>query len=247
MNIVVCLNNRDRESRLVRALSDLGRQEHVYIKETFNKSADSLLFNLESDPNREDLIVIDTKILDDDGIEIAKKIREMGYENELMFVTADRTKVFDSFSAEPLNYILEDEINGERLKETFIRAEEKMKKRKEDILSVSCAGETCNVSLENIYYFQSKGRVIEIFYKNKADNEERSFEFYSPIGKFEELIQDKGFVRIYRSIIVSLSKVLSVSRQDVTLIDGTRLPFSRYYSRINYQSIVDYMNKGLKK
>ncbi|MEA4922381.1 MAG: response regulator transcription factor [Eubacteriaceae bacterium] len=223
MDITICLSNEDETKKLQDKLKTLGKKYSIYVNTDVCSNTESLMFHSDDDPNKKDLVIVDTQLTGEDGIEVATKLRDKGYENELIFLTKEKGKVFDSFNAEPLNYILEDELD-KRLEDTFVRADKKMQRRREDMISLSCAGETRNVNLRDIYYFHSEGKLLDMHYSG-----ERTFQFYSPIKKIEELLFAKGFVRIHRSYLVSETKIKKVSYETVEMINGDTLPVGRAF------------------
>nr|WP_276008693.1 LytTR family DNA-binding domain-containing protein [Aequitasia blattaphilus] len=91
-----------------------------------------------------------------------------------------------------------------------------------EYISVNCAGENRNIDIEDIKYFKVDLRVITVYYK-KSD----SFEFYSTLGKIENMIGAYGFIKIHRSVLVNVAYVKTFTSSEVTLKDGTELPVSR--------------------
>ena len=90
-------------------------------------------------------------------------------------------------------------------------------------MSLSCAGETRNIPLTDILYFEVIRRIITVHYGSEA------FEFYSTMGKLENMLSQKGFVRIHRAFIVGHRHVASIKNNEVVMRDGTRLPVGRTY------------------
>ena len=93
-----------------------------------------------------------------------------------------------------------------------------------DILSLKGIGEYRNIPIQSIYYFEVFQRIITVHY----DNNEQ-FEFYSSIGKLEITVLPKGFLRIHRSYIVSVSQIKTFNSTSLTLMNGKELPVGRKY------------------
>jgi len=53
------------------------------------------------------------------------------------------------------------------------------------------------------------------------------FEFYSTLGKIEELLFGHGFMRIHRSFLVSLRHAASLASYTLTLYNGEQLPVAK--------------------
>lgn len=89
----------------------LNMNEYMFQIQTFN-SGEHLIFYMEEEPNQFDIIILDIIMGGLDGIETAKKLRQYGYEGVILFLTSNKGYAFDSFCAEPLNYILKEEGEG---------------------------------------------------------------------------------------------------------------------------------------
>lgn len=236
MNIIICGNKKDVDSLIGKSIREFGKKYQVVVNIENCTSGEGLFFQMGDDFSKTDLIIIDTEIADDDGIKIATKLRNDSYENDIIFFTRDKERVFESFKGEPLYYIVEGGSATERLQEAFEKAVRRMKRKKEDILSVSFNGETRNIYLQDIYYFQSSGRILQVYY-----GKDETFEFYTPIGKMENLLFAKGFVRINKGNIVSIKKIKRFNSTEVELLNGEILPLGRSYYKHNKEIMSTFL------
>lgn len=69
---------------------------------------------------RVDLIFVDIKIADDNGLELARRIRDITGEIEIVFVTSHKEYAFDSFDIYPLDYMVKP-VSQARLERTISR------------------------------------------------------------------------------------------------------------------------------
>lgn len=89
----------------------------------------------------------------------------------------------------------------------------------------TCAGESRNVPLEDIQYFEVKHNIITVYYQKEK------FEFYSTIGKLEDQLQKKGFIRIHRSFMVAKKFIRQASYTELELTNGTLLPVGQVHAK----------------
>ncbi|WP_168120812.1 response regulator [Paenibacillus sp. HB172176] len=68
-----------------------------------------------------DLIFIDIKIAEDNGLDLARRIRDIDGAVDLVFVTSHSEYAMDSFEAYPLDYIVKP-VSQSRLERTIVRA-----------------------------------------------------------------------------------------------------------------------------
>ena len=119
---------------------------------------------------------------------------------------------------------MKNDTPSEKFEEILIRLADKIEQKRKEYITFSCAGENRNILIESIRYFQVDVRVITVYY-----NSGESFEFYSTMGKIENALCSKGFIRIYRSILVNTSYIQSATPNEAVMMDGTRLPVGRSY------------------
>lgn len=84
-------------------------------------------------------------------------------------------------------------------------------------------GEYRNIAINDIKYFEVRGKIITVYYGSK------SFEFISTIGKLENLLFTKGFIRVHRSFLVALQYIKTFAYDGLTLMDHKEIPVGRKY------------------
>ena len=135
INICLCdddLNYLNYYSTKINELADI---YHIPIMMETYTSGESLTFELEDNPNRIDIVIIDIIMKKLNGIEAGQLLRKFGYTGIIIFLTSSKEYALDSFSVEPFNYLIKDLRDEEQLKGTFLRAMmEVEKKRKKSIV-----------------------------------------------------------------------------------------------------------------
>lgn len=238
MRIIIC----DDDQSLIDEYKD--RIEKLAVKNNVKASVEGfisgerLLFELSEEPNDVDVIYMDINFQEKmDGIIATKQLRDIGYKNEIVFLTLDQSRVFDAFDVEPLYYIVKGVTVQEKFEEIFLRAAGRAEAKQKEVIALSCAGENRNIPVDSILYFEIVKRIIEVHYDDEI------FEFYSTIGKLENLLFDKGFMRVHRAFLVALDHVASVKSSELILDNGDVIPVGRTYAkdvkeRINQRKIV---------
>lgn len=225
MLIFICDDEVPIIKKYAELIKKIGHEHSINIRIKGCISGEQLLFELSEDLNRADVVYMDidfgSKL---DGIATADKLRKKGYDKEIVFLTKGKERVFDAFDPEPLNYIVKDETSMQKFEKILLKAYEKIKAKNREFISISCAGESRNIPLDDIFYFEVSSRLIAVHY-----GEGEIFEFYSTIGKIENLLFNKGFIRTHRAFLVSVSKIATVSGNEVTLLCGDVIPIGRTY------------------
>ncbi|MGI6257570.1 MAG: LytR/AlgR family response regulator transcription factor [Anaerovoracaceae bacterium] len=226
MHIIICDDDQSIIREYTNLLEKLDKKYDLQLKVSGYISGEKLLFELPENPNAVDLIYMDIHFGNKmNGMETAKTLRDSGYANEIVFLTVDRGRVFESFDVDPLHYFIKEDIGTEKFEEVLLKAKKRVDARQEEVLTLTCAGETRNIPLKNIHYFEVVQRIITVHYEGET------FEFYSTMGKLENLLTKKGFVRIHRAYIAAFRQIASMKNNEVVMRDGTRLPVGRTYSK----------------
>jgi len=87
------------------------------------------------------------------------------------------------------------------------------------------------VNFDEILYIEGQREYIKVFTKDK--NIVTKF----PIGQINELLNDKGFIRIHRSYVVATEKIDAFNSTQVE-IKGKRIPIGRSYKEL----VLNYLN-----
>ena len=130
----------------------------------------------------------------------------------------------NAFDVQAFHYIVKGITSTEKTNAILTNALNKAVEKEQEFILLKGIGEYRNIPIQSIYYFEVFQRIITVHY----DNNEQ-FEFYSSIGKLEITVLPKGFLRIHRSYIVSVSQIKTFNSTSLTLMNGKELPVGRKY------------------
>lgn len=146
-----------------------------------------------------DIIFLDIIMQGIDGVETARLCREKSLGKILIFLSSSREYVFESYEAEVFWYLIKP-VNEKKLKLVLQKAVKKGKQEKQGFMIVSKEREKKKLFLEDIYYFEARGRKISVH------------------GKED---------RCHKSFLVNLRHINGYSRQEAVLDNGERILISR--------------------
>jgi len=198
-----------------------------------------LAFALEDEEDKIDLVFLDINMPEMSGVEMAHWIREKNCRCDIIFLTASQSHMLDAFDVGALHYIVKNLTPYEKIEEICLKAAALISKRKNEVITVTCAGESRVVSVPNVLYFEVQNYVIVIHYENER------FEFYSTLGKIENSLIGRGFVRVHRSYLVNVAHIKALYRQEVTLSNGASIPVGRKFVEEIRQYIQDYSSAAM--
>lgn len=225
MRVAICDDNLAERNSLLELTTRISRFDGYDAEFEVFENAKQMLFELEDKLELVDIMFLDINMPGIDGMEAASKFRSNGYIGEIVFITVSKTHMLRAFDVRAFNYIVKGETDRKRtekiIKDVFETASEKSK----EYMLFTGIGEYRNIAINEIKYFEVRGKIITVYYGSK------SFEFISTIGKLENMLFTKGFIRVHRSFLVSLPYIKMFTYEEITLIDNTVISVGRkYYS-----------------
>ena len=190
-------------------------------------SAEALLFAME-DRGGWDILLLDIEMPGMDGMTLSKRLRARDKSLVIVFITGYPEYMQEGYDVGALHYLLKP-VREEKLFEVLDRAAE-LKEEAPPALYLSSGRESEKILLRDVLYAESDGHYVRL---HTAGGEKR---FRATVPEAEKLL-GKDFFRVSRSYLVPLARVKTVSRNDVTLDDGTALPLGK--------GICDQLNRAL--
>lgn len=200
-----------------------------------------------------DLVFLDIEMQDGTGFDVLQRLPGISF--HVVFVTAYEQYALQSFRFAAIDYLLKP-VRIQELKQALERVEKWSKpqvktgqefvKIKKKIDSNAAQGQVVLVSEIDGF---SIIRWEEIVYCEAAKNYtvfsfmgDRKVTASRPIGEYEELLQEYGFMRIHKSFIVNLARVVRYIKGrggEVEMADKMLLPVARERK----QALLEYFEK----
>ena len=105
INICLCDDEKNILNYYSEKINEIAKLNNKLIKIEMFESGESLLFELEENPNRFDIIIIDIIMKNVNGIDTTKILRNYGYQGIIIFLTSSSEFALDAFEVEPLSYL----------------------------------------------------------------------------------------------------------------------------------------------
>ena len=167
-----------------------------------------------------DIVFLDIMMQDMDGMKTAKMFREKDFDKILIFVSSSREYVFEAYDVEAFQYLLKP-VDDRKLKRVLQKAVLKTEGRSQEYIIVSRERQKKKLYLDDIYYFEIKGRIVDVH------GPEGIFNYYEQIGELESKLRDKGFFRCHKSYLINLKYVDGYNRQEVILGNGEAIVIAK--------------------
>ena len=186
---------------------------------------------LQSNLESYDLILLDMNMQEKDGIEVAKELRSQKIETPIIYISAYIEMAPYGYVVNAFRYLLKSD-----LEQTFCFAmDDVMKELKhhQETIKIRTEHMQIEVPLSDIVFVESYKRYLLIHTK-KAEHKQ-----YGKISDMEEMLCQKGFLRIHKSYLVNLDHVAKIKNRILFLDSGNELPCSKErYSEIVHQYVM---------
>ena len=182
-----------------------------------------------------DLLFLDIKMPDISGIEF---FRSLTNKPEVIFTTAYSEYAMDGFELRAMDYLLKP-ISFEKFLAScnrvrdFFEFKQTRNNREKDYFFINAAHKLHKIFYDDILYLEG----LKDYTKIHLSSASAPLVILHSLKYFEDLLEQSEFIRIHRSYIISIRKVLTVSRKSV-MIQSCELPVSDNY-REGFFSIVE--------
>ena len=235
IKVILC----DDDPVFLKAL--LSEVERTFAK--LNMMAEISAFNSPIDISHELLTTCDMAFLDIDfecedqnGIDIARTLRQVNSHALIFFVTNYIDYAPVGYEVQAFRYILKRGM-GEVLERYILQAMESMAESRE-YLRLFDQEQTVDVPLEQITYLE----VLDHYVSIHTDSE--SYTLHATLSGMETEMEAHGFLRIHKSYLVNMAHIRKFRSRECLLLDGTTLAVSeKNYSQQKQKYL---LWKGLK-
>lgn len=221
MRIVVCDDSANDRTNYSTLIAKLAEKHNMFIDLKLYESGNSLLYSFENPDFFADIIFISVEMETVSGIETAKKLREMNYKNEIVFLANNKDCLGDGYDVSAFNYIIKSEVTDEKFENIFLGAVDSIKENTQRICLFNGGGLHKNIALSDIKYFSIKLKIATVHFNSET------FDFPCTIEKLEREFEIYGFIRIKRSHLVSVKYIESINSDKVSLQDGTKISINK--------------------
>lgn len=180
-----------------------------------------------------DLILLDIEMKHLDGMETARRIRELDPEVMLVFITNMAQYAIKGYEVGALNYVLKP-VPYFAFSQQLQKAVNQLARRARHYLAVPVDGGMRRLDTAAIYYMESDGHKV-CFYTEDGD-----FTAPGALKSFEEKLAGRPFARCNSGYLVNLAQVRGVQQSEVRVGPHT-LQISRPRRKALLAALADYI------
>jgi DNA-binding LytR/AlgR family response regulator len=167
-----------------------------------------------------DLIFLDIEMPEMSGMELVKSVPDLP---QVVFVTSKKEYALEAFELHVTDYVHKP-VNLARLLKAVGRARDlgaKVKTKDSDDIYLKVEGKLVRVDLKEVIYIESLGDYV-VFNTEKKEK----LIVHSTLKNIDDKITNTKFLKVHRSFIVNLSKIVDIQETNLVVKDKV-IPISR--------------------
>lgn len=194
---------------------------------------------LENYPENVDIFLLDIKMDKLNGMEIAKKIREIDKkEVEIIFTTSLVKYIQDGYEVRAYRYLLKP-IKFDDLKKHLTSCIKEINEKKENYIVVNGKNDVYKINISHITYVEIQNKDMTIHTIDKDYNIKMS------IDKIEKELSRYNFFRCHKSFLVNISYIENIKQYIAILENKDEVPISRHRFKETKARFLSYIGSVL--
>ena len=180
-----------------------------------------------------DLILLDIEMPHLNGIDFAKKIREVDQEVIIIFVTQTAQYAIEGYQVNAYDYILKP-VNYYALSMKLKQVLKIINNHKDDFIVISTQKEKRKINLSHLKYIESKNHTL-LFYTTEHCYQSS----VHSLKKLADSLYKNHFIRCHNSYLINLHYVSGYTTNTV-MINNEQIPMSRTYYKQFMNELLEY-------
>lgn len=202
------------------------------------QTAEELLFDLEENPSKYDLIFMDIMIHQKNGIDVVRTLRGKGSFSKIIFLTSTEDYVYDAFEVQADYYLVKEKCDVNKFQEVLSNVLGRIQNVHNDLFYFEFGGIKYLVHMKDIYYFEVWNKVVTINYNKKTQK------FYANLNDVMHNLNNH-FFQVHRSYVVNLHKVSEVYKNEIVLSNGNKIPLGRTYAGAFEKALLKFVENSI--
>lgn len=233
IRIAIVDDEREVRDNIENLLNEISITEDFNIEITQFESGNAFLFNYESNF---EIVLLDIDMPGVDGLETAKKIRNLDSSVILIFVTYMTQYAIWGYEVEALDFIVKP-INKYSFSNKIKRAFSRVPERMDDYITIKSDKEIMKIQISTIRYIEVDKHYV--IYHTVTGN----YSEYATLKDAIERINKDYFISANRSCLVNPNYITAVSKEYVA-IGEEKIYISRPQKKAFMAAVAQYLGGG---
>ena len=228
MTICYCEDESAQAKVFSIKIDQWAKNKNIAVHTDLFESAEEYLFQAEQ--NTYDVFFLDISMRGQNGMELARKIREKEKDVVLVFVTSDASYVFDGYEVGAYRYLMKP-VDEKKLWEILDYARMQREVEEENYILVKKDSQSVRVNLNDVLYMEAQKHYVNLYLEDQE-----SINIKTVFTELLQEMQEKSdtVLATHRSYAVNIEKVVRIGRMECVLADGSVIPVSRsFYKEVN--------------
>lgn len=179
-----------------------------------------------------DIVFMDIEMPNMDGMEAARRLREIDHRAVLVFVTNVARLAIKGYEVDAFDYIVKP-VDYPMFARKLASAAARCRHDEEAVMLLS-RGNMKRIQLRDIIYVEVNGHTLHFHTRNGEDTDNGRMQ------DIERRLHGHGFLRCNKAFLINILHIEAIWGTTVTMDDGTPLPIGRAYRRTFLQDFADY-------
>lgn len=234
MRIAICDDEQVQRDNLCRLTRKWADENGADVQISTFSSAEGFRFSY--DEGVFDLLLLDIQMSGQDGVSLARTLRETDSRIQIVFITALTEFIGEGYEVAALHYLVKP-VKEDKLFSCLTRALNAAPKIEKSVI-VHADGETICLCENGVQAVEAFSHSAAIHTDNGITNVSDSF------GELKERLSETCFFPCHRSYLVHLGHIERILKTELLLDCGTQIPISRRaYKDLNEAFIAYHMEK----
>lgn len=232
--LAVCEDDDTIREELSSLCQDILTQDGIEHEITAFTSADELGKLLLAENAPFDLLLLDIQMEGMTGMELAQSLRRRGDRVSILFVTGCEDYLPEGYGVQPIHFLLKP-VSREALAGA-LRTDWRLNHQPKTA-ALRIGGKTVSLPLAEIRYIESYNHNI-VIHQASGDRS-----YLLSLSEAEKQLPPGQFCRCHNSYLVNMEYVEEISRKELSLRGGIRLPIGRAYYKSLQSAFIRYLNR----
>jgi DNA-binding LytR/AlgR family response regulator len=225
LRVVFCDSDSSHIKQYAHVVQQICKVRGIPAKTLYYPKGIQLLADLMKNKEDPTIVIAETELSAEGGLHILRQIHDVNPYCKIIILSQNPTYALEGYEIGAVAYLLKKATTLELFTRAFSRALDASVESTQRYITFSCAGHTQTVRLTDILYFEVVRKIVTVHHAGGT------FDFYSTLGKIEDVLASYGFIRVHRNYVVSLSKIARQGDNELVLDSGMSIPVGRNYRK----------------
>lgn len=226
--VIICEQDVQVCARLGNGLRRFGEDVHEQLDIVYFDSAEALL----TDPHPDaDVVMLDARLPDASGFDVARTLRRRGFGPLLFIITDEQPYSLEGFAVHAFGYI-DKPVDQNQLRSQLDDALITLRRGRDTQILLRRSTNTDLLDSEEILFVEALGHTITATLKDGTQRRSAK-----PLAELEKQLCPRGFFRCHKSYLINLNHLRSIAQERLTLAGGHVVPLSKHRRREFLQAV----------